>query len=242
MTVPVPNGLLNRDRTLVIPENQGTWSNLSGRSWNDVRAWTFSPAETLIWNTPGIDLGSEQYFNLNINTRATGTISYEVHTSNTGKFDGEETTTVIDEDEQNVPAFFGRFVMVSAYVQYTGTLNVLESIEFTASNRKFTITLSDIDTSTLPGTVSARELSLGREVSHIWNIDIKAQPEEHELDVYVTDYPTATVLLPVIVDKDPAEPKIKLVGLDNVPRDGTIDVEVTVMGSQNMLNGNLLAQ
>jgi hypothetical protein len=242
MALPTPNGILTTDRTQVIPENQGSWSDLSGTTWANLSSWTFAPAEELIWNTSGIDLGSERYFNLNIQTQANGSISYEVHTSNTGKFEGEETTTVITEEQQNVPAFFGRFVIVSVYVQYSGTLNTLQSVEFTASNSKFTITLSNIDTSTLSGTVNARELDLGRPVSHIWNIDIKAQPQEHQLDVYVTDYPTATVLIPVVVDTDPTEPKIKLVGLDNVPRDGTIDVEATVMGSQSMFNGNLIAQ
>jgi hypothetical protein len=242
MALPTPNGILTTDRTQVIPENQGSWSDLSGTTWANLTSWTFAPAEELVWNTSGIDLGSERYFNLNIQTQANGSISYEVHTSNTGKFEGEETTTVITEEQQNVPAFFGRFVIVSVYVQYSGTLNTLQSVEFTASNSKFTITLSNIDTSTLSGTVNARELDLGRPVSHIWNIDIKAQPQEHQLDVYVTDYPTATVLIPVVVDTDPTEPKIKLVGLDNVPRDGTIDVEVTVMGSQSMFNGNLIAQ
>jgi hypothetical protein len=242
MALPTPNGILTTDRTQVIPENQGSWSDLSGTTWANLSSWTFAPAEELIWNTSGIDLGSERYFNLNIQTQANGSISYEVHTSSTGKFEGEETTTVITEEQQNVPAFFGRFVIVSVYVQYSGTLNTLQSVEFTASNSKFTITLSNIDTSTLSGTVNARELDLGRPVSHIWNIDITAQPQEHQLDVYVTDYPTATVLIPVVVDTDPTEPKIKLVGLDNVPRDGTIDVEVTVMGSQSMFNGNLIAQ
>jgi len=70
------------------------------------------------------------------------------------------------------------------------------------------------------------------------NIQITVKEvSDFTLESYVTDYPTSTTLIPRIVSKTAGT--IALVGLDNVPRDGIIDVVAEILPEQYMDGNNL---
>jgi hypothetical protein len=104
-------------------------------------------------------------------------------------------------------------------------------------------TQTNVVTSALPGTISARQLTLTRNYSAITDIDIKTQAvTAYNLDVYVTDYISCTTVIPRVVSKNKTTPTIALIGLDNVPRDGTVDITITGLPEQYMSGNNLLVK
>ena len=224
----------------IIPFNTGTWSDLSGTTWDNFSSWISEPESPLNWSLLRVDLGRITYFNLQIECQAEGEVSYEVYTSETGAFNGEETTTVISAGDTDIPAFYGRYYVIAVQVERTGKLNTLDNVNVTATTETFLISRSGINSSSFAGTASSRTLPLDRNVSHIWSIDIKATSSTHTLQWYVTDYPTSNTLIPVINSKTRTGPTFKLIGLDNVARDGIIDYEIVAMPEQRRDGNNLI--
>jgi hypothetical protein len=167
-----------------------------------------------------------------------GDAYYKIYTSTTGTFGGEEKETIIENGDVNVSAFYGQYVYVQAYV--TGReIRRLTMITNTGGNLK-TLRLTNLDTSTLMGTSSARVLALPETLSAI--TDIQIQPKSaatYPLNVYVSDTPTSVVTIPVVISKDVNTPTIALYGIDNDPRDAVIDVMITGLPAQAMEGNNL---
>jgi hypothetical protein len=181
------------------------------------------------------------YFNLIINVDAEGDAVFKVYVSTTGNFSGEETITTINPNDAAVTAFYGQYYCVSVEIPAgVGQLNVINNIQTTVTTETFSISRSGIDTSTLAGSASSRTIALDRSVSHIWSIDIKATSSNYTLQWYVTDYPTSNTLIPVINSKLITGPTFKLVGLDNVARNGIIDYEIVAMPEQRRDGNNLI--
>lgn len=230
------NGIYDSDENKIVPENAGTWDDVS--SWDNFTSWTSDPVETLIWITEPLDLENSQVFNLEIETAAAGIVRYSVFTSETGAFEGEETETEIEQDQTGIPSFFGRYVIVVVKVDKDGGSNELFNVSLRANNRAIMLRFSDLDTSTLPGTVDSRVLETERVIAGIENMQItpKTVPE-YDLDVYVTDTPTCALLIPRIIDK--TQLTFALLGLDNQPRDGVVDIIVETLPEQYMEGNNL---
>lgn len=240
MTIPTGSGKFDGGTNSYLPDNAGTWADLSGRTWADWTTWIDQPAQEIVYPMAPIQLARNTPFNMNIETNAVGEVSYKIYTSTTGAFSGEETETVIANTDTDIAAFSGQYVLVVVIVDSAGDLAQLNSVKVSTNTNTFTISRSDVDTSTLGGSVSAREIPLSRTVSHIWSISITPHPENYNQDVYVTDYEAATTLIPTVVSKSRTTPTFKLVGLDNVARDGTVDYEMVVMGQQTMVGNNLV--
>jgi hypothetical protein len=208
-------------------------------SWNDLVTWNPTATE-LLWISDPIDLTENKTVNLVIETSAQGRVEYDIISSVTGAFSGEETTVVISANTATIPAFSGRYFYIVAKVTNNSGLPILDSMNITTTVNKTTkLTLSDIDTSTLAGTVSARVVDFGRAVSGVKNmqITVKSTPD-YTMQVYVTDYPTSNTVIARIVDK--TVPSIALVGLDNVPRDATVDIIAEILPEQFLSGNNLL--
>lgn len=238
--VPAQQARLEDNIGIVVPLDQGTWA--SWTAWDDQTAWISAPLDELVWLIDRIDLERETYFNLNIETKAIGRVSYKVYTSTTGAFLGEETETVIAYNATNIAAFYGRYFMIAVIVLNNDNLQILQNVEVSANTNTFAISRSGVNTNTFSGTTAARVIPLSRNVSHIWSISVQPQATAYNQDVYVTDYVAATTLIPTVVSKSRSAPSIKLVGLDNVPRDAVIDYEVIVMPEQRMDAGNLVSR
>jgi hypothetical protein len=232
--VDYKQGTLDFNLNSVIPESTGTWADLE--SWDEWTQWNFQPT-TIIWTSELLDFGSVDFFTLEVLTEYQGTIiDYKVHVSETGEFTGEETETVIEEGDTDIPAFYGRYAYVT--IELEGSL--LANMSINISRETFNITLKNLDTSTLAGTSAERTLEFPESPSSIVSLEIIAVNDTvYDMDVYVTDYPTSRALIPVITDKTASAPTFYLVGLDNVPRDGVVDVLARALPGQQMLNGQI---
>jgi hypothetical protein len=223
----------------IVPQNTGTWGILEQNeaTW---ATWTnyIINANPIIWTSNLVDFGSVDFFTLTVTTEYIGIInSYTVHVSETGEFTGEETETIIQEGDTDIPSFYGRYVYVT--IDMEGSQ--VRDMEINISRETFDIKLKGIDTTTLPGTTASRTLSFQEIPSQIVSVEIIPYTDTaFNLDVYVTDYPSSKTLIPVILSKTKTGPEFQLVGLDNVPRDGMIDVIAQALPGQQMLNGQII--
>lgn len=242
MAVPTITGWLNDRENCVIPNNSGTWADLT--SWASFNQWAMEPASPLVWNViPPIDLGAIQTFNLKIKTLANGLVSYTILTSDTGIFAGEETTTVIEQGDDNIPAFSGRYAIISVNVAQTSGVNVLYGVEYaTAQGAANKLSLDSVNTATLTGTSSARTLTLTRAIGGVTNIQITPKAvTAYNVDLYVSNTPTSTSVIPRIISK--VEPiQFALVGVDNQPRDAVVDIILEYLPEGYMSGNNLLVR
>ena len=238
MALPTVTGTLDEQQGIVVPLDTGTWATAPS-TWDNWGAWAFAPADPLVWLTNVIDLGVSKSFTLNITTVANGAVSYDVYTSDTGVFGGEETVTSIAQGDSAIAAFSGRFVIVAVEVAVTSGINTLEDVQVSASDETFTIKLSEVDTSTLSGTASARQLSLATQPSKVVHVQITPEEvDEFDIDTYVTEYETSTQLIPRIVSRT-SPVTIALMGRDGIDRDGVCDIQLSVLPEQYMDGANL---
>jgi hypothetical protein len=234
------SGVYNQATNKVYAASTSTWGGLT--SWDTWNEWAYSTEDQIVWYLNPIFLGGQaRNVTLNISTVADGVVGYRVYTSMTGEFGGEETETVIDFGDQDIPSFYARVIQIAVVVDRIIANPTFSSAEVTTSDSAVEIKLSNIDTSTLGGTQTARELVLPQAISRI--VDMNITPQEvtaYNLDVYVTNTATSTYLIPKIIDKDPVTPVIALVGVDNHPRDGVVDIVIKALPSQNMVGNNLV--
>lgn len=231
-------GFIDEASNTILPNNTSTWADYAGTTWANWTAWTGTPADPLVWITEMLDLGSSQTFNLNIETLAQGTVSYTVFVSDTGAFTGEETETAIAPGDTGISSFTGQYVIVAVSVAAGAQPPVIEDITITATNQSLALQFSDVDTSTLSGSVTARVLSSDREISGILNMQITPKAvTAYDVDAYVTNTPTSTTVIPKIIDKSLLT--FSLVGIDNQPRDAVVDIVVEALPLQSMSGNNL---
>lgn len=234
-----PNSVYDIVEDLVHSPNQGTWADLT--TWDLWSNWSTDPVLPLIHGVDPIDLGEIRTFNLIIETQAQGEVTYYIYTSDTGAFAGEETETIIEPGDSDISGFSGRYVVVMLSVAQTVGEPTIYSTQIRASTESNTITLSDIDTSTLSGTTAGRVLSLPKTIGAATNMQITVKSvSNYTLDVYVTDYPTCNTVIPRIIDK--VTPTIALVGLDNVARDAVIDVKIDYVAAGTRRGNDLILE
>ena len=239
MALPDNDAIWNYELDIIQPAPATTWTQM-GASWADAGNWN-RLADELSWGADILDLGEVGWFNIEVQTEALGEVSYAVYVSSTGAFAGEETVTDIDPGDTNISAFYGRFVMVYTTVVNTSQLPELYYVSTRALNKTLQVRLNDVDTSTLSGTTAARTLVFPRNFSRIANMQITVQTlANFTLAVFATDHPNSNTLVPRIIDKSNATPRIALVGLDNVARDAVVDIVAEVYPEQFMSGNNLL--
>lgn len=242
MALPANTGTLDIDQGVVIPDDTATWSTIPS-TWADYQSWTASPVDPLIYVSDIQDLGAVRNFCLKILTEAQGEVSYDIYTSTTGAFAGEETLTSISHTATAVASFTTRWFAVAVKVSNTAGINLLKGFEMVVSEQPINIDYNALDTSTLTGSSSNRTLTLSRTVSKI--VDMQIQPHAvtaYNLDVYVTNTPTSTTVIPRIISKGTTTVNFALVGVDNQPRDATVDIKIVALPEQYMSGNNLLVR
>lgn len=227
----------------IFPNGTSTWSGLSGRTWSSWRNWNYDYDTQIVYYVSilnGLGL-TPKYFTLRIQTDSNSPITYEVYTSTTGAFTGEETKTVIEPGDTGVTGFYGNTCKIAVIANSAGLPPQINSIQFqytTVGEKQ--LTYSQVNTANLSGTSSARTLSLGTDVGGI--VDVKIQPYEttaYNLDVYVTNTPTSTYLIPKVISSTTTSLTFALVGVDNQPRDGIVDIALKTLPLQYMDGNNL---
>lgn len=230
------NGTLDEVNNIIVPNNTATWDDLT--TWDAWTSWVSEPANPMVWLTDVLDLGVDGTFNLEIVTDADGTVEYSVFTSSDGTFSGEETQTDISSGDASVNSFSGQYVIVAVKVAAESGVNIIRGISLKANNRTIALKFNDVDTSTLSGTNTARVLSSDRAISGIINMQITPKAvDSYAVDLYVSNTPTSTTVIPKIVDK--ANLTFALVGIDNQPRDAVVDIVVEALPLQYMDGNNL---
>ncbi len=228
-------GQLDRVTNSIKPIGRSYWGNVAGKTWATYKTWQ-QDFEPIWWTGPLMDNGEVRTFTIEIISEFTGTsIEYLVHASETGEFIGEETETLIQEGDLDIPAFYGRYFYVTARLNG----RELRRMSIRATNTTSTIRLLNVNTSTLSGSAGARVLSLPRAVSGIQEMKIEVrEATPYAVDLYVSSTATSKVLIPVVVSKT-STPTIGLYGIDNQPRDGIVDVTISATPRQVMANGSV---
>ena len=237
MALPTANGILDEINGVVTAPNSGTWADIGSgtdfETWDDWKNWSTTPA-TVTWLTDILDLGSAQYFNLELSVEATGTVSYSVYTSPTGAFTGEETVTAISSTATNISAFYGRFVTVLVTAAPAGgSTPQITAVSTRASSERFSILKYDLDTTTLTGTTSGGfEIPVGRSVSKVLSMRITPQqPGPYfEPDYVADDYVEATApAYPAIASKSNTAPKVVFTTDGGAYTNSIFDIELQVL-------------
>ena len=215
----------------------------TGRSrWSALTTWAgfnnyITDKDPIKWTAPMLDIGKVDYFNIAITADFDGAISYLVHVSETGLFNGEESETLIQEGDTNISAFYGRYVYITA--KCTGT--EFRRMSVSSDTTKSTVKLVDVDTSTLAGTITARQIPLTVSVSKIYDLNIEPHAAtSYAVNLYVSDTATSKVLIPVIVSKSATAPSFALYGIDNDARDGRVDLTITALPRMIMTGGKIV--
>jgi hypothetical protein len=241
MTIASPTGVLDEKLGYVVGTNDGGWADLT--TWADWTSYKSDPSRTLTWLVDPIDLGSVKTFALTITTNCNGVADWKVYTSDTGEFDGEETETVIVNEETSIPAFTGRYVVVEVTVNQTTLPPELYGVEVQVSNARSQMSIDAVDTTTLDGTIDSYLIPLPKTVGAITNILIT--PREvpaYNMDVYVTNTPTSTTVVPRVTDTTAATPAFALVGMDNHPKDGVVDIKIEYLPEMYIRGNNILVR
>jgi hypothetical protein len=234
--LPFEQGILDPVSGTIKAIGRGRWGSLSGSSWTRFTSYV-NVFEKIKWSSTRIDTGEIDYFNLAINSVANGTLSYRVYVSDTGDFQGEESEYFIQDGNNNVSAFYGRFVYVTA--ECTGT--ELSQMVITTDKEVVEYSFKNVNTSTLGGSVSERILTLTNPVSIITEMAIHPRAATaYAVNLYVSNTATSQVLIPVVKSKTGTTPSFVMYGIDNDPRDGIVDITIKALPRQVMAGGNLL--
>ena len=268
MAITTSTGILDTSLGYIVAGSDSTWSATSSTTWENLLTWNPAPANPLIWAAAPLDLGVVGTFNVNVDSVYQGDLQkYELWTSTTGAFTGEETLYTINEGDTNVTAFYGRYVLVAAWIYQAGAPTALIEMEITASQQAIDLSIPDVDSSTLPSWVSidstatvaqARVLDIGRKVSAVVDAHITprfistgsggyAVPGDDFQ--YFEQFNFGAITHPSIVQKrivTTATTVASGVGTAFILQnqngdiiDNTVDVRVRCLPEQFMLNGQL---
>jgi hypothetical protein len=241
--IPITTGYLDTTTNEIVPIDTGTWFDISGLTWEDFTSWNNNPGDVMWWVSNPIQFNVVQDFNLKILIEANGIVDYYVYTSTTGAFNGEEVQTVVLNGDQNVSGFNGKVVIVAVKVTKTTGINKISGITITASNKPISEVQSNVSTSTLAGSITARQLTTARSYSIISDIDVAVQETTaYALDLYVSNYATSKTLIPRVVSKSRTAPTIALMGIDGSNKDGIVDITISGLPEQYMSGNNLFVR
>lgn len=220
----------------------------SGLIWDTWHNWSNDPAPYFYWNSPLIDIGKDIVFNCLINTVSTGAVTYEIRTTGNANFNGTENLRTVGSGNVDIPAYEGRFLAVTANVVSTGSIAVLEKMDINVKNEPFQLALNKVNTGSLAGTISSRQVDLGRNSSYIQNIQMTPHlfvgGTGYTQSGYVaTDYFSETLVtgaFPQIVDKLNGGANIAIVDNDGNYIDGNVDILVYALPEQYYADNSIL--
>jgi hypothetical protein len=220
----------------------------SGVTWASLRSWLTNPATYFYWNSPIIDNGTSIVFNSLISADADGDITYEIRSTD-GGFDGDETLITVNPGATDITAHQGQFVAITANVVSSGSVPVLRTMDVNIINERFILPLNGVDTSTLSGTSSNRQLDLGRQTSYIYNIQMTPYlytggSGYTNIGYFTTGYIDETLVtgaFPQIIDKTNGNANIAVVDNDGNYIDSQLDILVHALPEQYR-DGNNISQ
>lgn len=238
MAIPSQNGIFDTLNSKIVADSTGTWDELGAgdsagqnaiQTWDEWRAWNFTPSTTLTWASESIDFGSSSWITANITIDCSGTPSYTIYASETGAFAGEETSVTADLGDENIAAVYGRYVILYITITYVPSEGVPEirSFEWSASGARTSAFQYDLNSADLGGTASSRQLVPPRNFSKILTMRITPISSDYVVDDYVAQgyFVDPVAPYPYIVDKDRTTPRIAFADGDGDAADTQFDIE-----------------
>jgi hypothetical protein len=161
-------------------------------TWDTWLNYNVGAQDTLYWITEPVVMERNDYFNIETNIDATGDVEYTVWTSTTGDFTGEETQTVINENDENITGFYGKYAVLGIKVSEVAANGIVQINRFSwkTSGRTLALYFDDYRSVDLSGSIGARKLYPSRPLSWIKNVQITPKSSEgYVADDYVAvDY------------------------------------------------------
>ena len=200
------NGFYDPQERIYRPKSTETWADYT--NWSTFTSWAGTPADSVSFTTKIFDAGKVDWWNTIVEIEATLPADVTIYAGETLE-SAEQldivSTTTITPSTSPVAATYGR------YFQFTITLNrdsalqsapEIASINVNFNSNSVTLTQSDIDTSTLAGSVGARQLTFNQPVGKLTNVIV--QPHYTGLDdsagesqtpvIYIDKSSTPTIL------------------------------------------------
>ena len=247
---PTVNGILQTDSagssTIVINPG-GDWDDLPA-TWEEWLNYNIGGGDTLYWITEPIVMERSDYFNIETDIDATGIVEYTVWTSTTGAFDGEETQTVIVENQEDIDGFNGKYVVLGIKVTEVAANGPVQINRFSwkTTGRTLALYFNDYNSTDLNGSIGNRTIFPQRTISVIKNIQITPKSAEgYVVDDYVEDdyFEGSTgFIVANIKSKSFSSFTIGLYTSDGNPTEGTFDAVAQVLPEQYANGANLSAR
>ena len=237
MTIATVNSRFDYQTREIVPNDTATWADIT--EWNSWTQWVSQPADPMVWITDPIDLGEVKTFAVGVECDAIGQVSYEIYTSDTGAFEGEESTLVVNAGDSNVGAVTGQYFCIAVKVAKTSQAPVIFAVNYTVSEKTNQLLVNNLDTSTLTGTASLRTYTPTISTGSVKHIQITPHAvTSYAVDLYVSNTPTSDTVIPRIINKSPIQ--FALVGVDNQPRDAVVDMVIEYLPKGQMVGNNLV--
>ena len=246
MAIPATNFIFDQINGLITTANQGTWADKSGATWDSWTQWADDPVTPMTWESDVLDLGEIAYFNLSWKITCAGIPTFTVYVSSTGAFAGEETATTINVDDENIEAFYGRYVVV--FVSLASDpgqgFPTITAFDQTASGESLQTLQYDVASNSLSGDASARTIVMPRTVSKVLALQLTSHTGNYVDESYVADsyVDEQAPGFPAIVSKTRTGPQITFVSTSGTNVDAVFDLIMTVLPEQYMDGQNLTAR
>tara|TARA_R100000734_G_C3318358_1_gene112437 strand:- start:503 stop:1231 length:729 start_codon:yes stop_codon:yes gene_type:complete len=206
-----------------------TWASYT--NWSTFTSWAGTPSASVSFTTPIRDAGKIANWNPIVNVSASIPPDITIFAGSTLESTGQidiASTTVITPGTDPVNAVFGR------YFQFKITLNKdsatqndpeIAAIDIDLTENTITINQSDIDTSTLGGSVGQRNLTFNQNIGKLTSVIV--QPHYTGLDDSAGDKQTPIVY----IDKTSTPTVLNIFNIDTYGKrtrmDCIIDVQAT---------------
>jgi len=222
-----------------------TWASYT--NWSTFTSWAGTPSDTVTFSTEMFDGGKIDYFNPTVLVNASIPVDITINYGNTadssgGAIDSPSSVAVVP----NTATVAG---ILARYFQFDITLNrdsatqadpEIFAIDVNLSNQLKQVQQSDLDTSTLAGSVGARQLSFNVQTGKIVNLLI--QVHSNTLN---EDSAGDSVTPMVFVDKTSSPAVLNIFNIDTYGKrtriDCVVDVQATTLPLlQTDVDGNLV--
>lgn len=149
------------------PKSTETWDNLTS-GWDTYSSWSYTPSLPLTFTTGVVDFGRQEILNPLLDIVASHPVTTTIYYGNTvdsagGSIDSPSSVTVTPNS--SVSSITARYFQFEISVDYSdssgiGPIPTISSIRTDLSARLTQLTKDSIDSSTLGGSLGARELSV----------------------------------------------------------------------------------
>lgn len=241
------NGYFDRENAVYLPRSTETWADLTG-NWSSYTSWRYTPNLPLEFTSGVFDANEKNYFNVTTNVEYTpvGNVTMTLYYGDTvdssgGSIDSPSSISWTPGD--SVSAVYGRYFQLKVSITEDSAgigLAQLTRMQFNALQEYATETLTDVNTSTLGGTVGARTLDLATGFSQITSLicQPRSSSSVYVASNYVASDDSAgevyveqgiTPIPHVTVVSKGAAPELKIVDLTTYGQtvvDATLDIRI----------------